>query len=431
MTVLLTLLAISIAIAIGAWLINRPRGLLFPSDVFFILNLLIGGTVPFFNLYAVSPLFVSFQYDVSAVQKAIISLTVMYLCFALVWMLRPKLQLASHTLTPQGYDRSLIWFFALAFLAVSIFPYASSSYLEYKSEVLRFYTADISAAEYRESRRARFVGDPASEIIGRLRYSLLPLLYLALSYIAIRKAGLVAGLAIATLAFILGPASLSKLPTFFFLLYVLIVYIIWKKIYWALEFKNSIISIFISIIIVFIGLSFVYLLQYGGSGIDLLRAMEISYYRLFVATYDSLLKWFTVFDGGEVGIGAISVLAPIFGENSRNVDLEVAVYLLGAQHGAYTSFPTIFIGQAYAVLGYIGVIVFSVLVAASLLLVDKGLTMVRNDTLRMFYYAIMMVNVLFFNLVAAQTALLTYGVATIPLIILGADRILRPNKVNR
>jgi hypothetical protein len=88
-----------------------------------------------------------------------------------------------------------------------------------------------------------------------------------------------------------------------------------------------------------------------------------------------------------------------------------------------TSFPTIFIGNAYASFGYGGVIVYSVLVGIYLAYVDKWLTMIRNDYLRIIYIATMTVNVAHFAVLAAPPALITYGCGIIPPIILLLDRI--------
>src|SRR5690606_27358789 len=140
----LILLAASLAFAIAAWIRGRPAGPIFPSDVFFILTVLVVGTVPFLNLAANSPLYNDAHFSRHSIEEALVSLSLMYLCFGIVWMLRPKLRPADHPAQAIDYSAPVLWLAALAFLAVSILPLTFGSYAFYKSEVFDFLSAQIT-----------------------------------------------------------------------------------------------------------------------------------------------------------------------------------------------------------------------------------------------------------------------------------------------
>ena len=435
----LILLAFALLFAILAWLRGRPTEWLFPSDVFFILIVLIAGIVPFLNLYAVSPLFRGAHYSDYTVRTTVISLTLMFLSLGLVWMLRPPI---TPELLHRPHDERerreharraspILWTGAVIFAAVSLAMFAYGPYIAYKSEVARFLTGQITAVEYQEARRILFADDPVIEgVMGRLRYGVLPVLFVGLTILAVRRLGIVTGFAIAAFFFVLGPASMSKAPMFVYLLYFAIAVIWVKDMAWPLRARNVLVVLAFVIPATLVLLSGVYYLQYGGrySGAgSLLDALSLSYFRVFVATYDGLLRYITVFPNGGVGVSGIPAVAALFGEPQRNLDLEIAYFFIGMR-GQYTSFPTIFIGNAYASFGYVGVAVYSFIVAWALWLIDKAIVSVRNRDLRIVLFSCATVNALFFSLLAAPTALLTYGNAILPLLVLAVDRMIVPVK---
>ena len=91
-----------------------------------------------------------------------------------------------------------------------------------------------------------------------------------------------------------------------------------------------------------------------------------------------------------------------------------------------TSNPTVFIGNAYASFGFTGVCIISVLVGFYMKLIDKLIYYFRAPFLISAYKAVAGLNGLFFIQIAAPTVLLTYGLATFPILFLVLDRFLFP-----
>src|SRR5687768_16318231 len=135
---------------------------------------------------------------------------------------------------------------------------------------------------------------------------------------------------------------------------------------WPLRMRNLLFVMAFAIPSLLLMLTGIYYLQYGAmlSGAwSLPDALSLSYFRVFVATYDGLLKYLTLYPDGDVGIAGFSLMASLLGIEERNLDLEVAFHFLGSVRGRYTSFPTSFIGNAYASFVYVGVVVYSLAVA--------------------------------------------------------------------
>jgi hypothetical protein len=127
-----------------------------------------------------------------------------------------------------------------------------------------------------------------------------------------------------------------------------------------------------------------------------------------------------------------SVAAFVFDRPPRDIITEVPVYFLGGEEAGYTTTPTIFIGGAYASLGYVGVALYSLLVALFAVWVDEVIVRLRQAHLRVAVYSTMMLNIVFFSMIAAPTVFLTYGAALIPLAALALDgQLLKRNQPRR
>lgn len=436
----LFLLGAALSFATAAWLRGRPAKWIFPSDAFFLLCVLLAGTVPFVNLYATSPLYGSFYYSEHVVRTALVCLILMFLTMGIVWMLRPaiavpdRLTSVDNARPPErARDASsatpILWAGILVFVVISLFMFAYGPYLTYKLEVFSFVTGQLTAEEYRIARRVAFAEDPVIEgIMGRLRFGIFPIMFVALAVLSVRKLGIVGGFAVCAVAFLVGPASMSKAPIFFYLAYFVAAICLEKHKVWFLRSKNTVPLTVAAVAGLMVVLTAVYFLQYRGMYVGLESvpdAFRVSYFRVFTATYDSLLKYITTFQEADVGIGG-SVLAPLFGIPSRNLDAEVAEFFVGPFQAQYTSYPTIFIGNAYASFGYGGVVAFSAGVAILMWGIDRAFVAIHNRDLRITYFSVMMVNVTFFATIAAPTALFTYGNGVIPLLILALDRFAVP-----
>lgn len=432
----LALLAGALAFSVVAWLRGRPRSWLFPSDAFFLLCVLTSGVVPFVNLYAASPVALSYVFSYETVRTTLICLTLMYLSMGIVWTLRSPIRLpdllpyvgrdgAEIRARDQRRASKSLWAAAIFLVVISTLALGYGPYLQYKIQVIKFLTAQITPTDYQLARRVTYVSDDfINSIMGRLRYAIFPMLFVSASVLAVRKLGVFRGLLLSALIFALGPASMSKAPMVIYLVYFSLACLLVKRVAWPLRAKNAILGIFLSLGVLLLLLTGIYLLQYreslsGAEG--LVSAFELAYFRVFVATYNGLLQYMTVFPSGDVGTAG-SVIGPLFGHEVRNLDQEVAIFFLGYNLGQLTTFPTIFIGNAFASFGYIGVVVFSLLVAGAMAAVDHLYVRIRNGDLRIVYYATMMVNVTYFAVLAAPTALITYGCAIIPLLVWSADR---------
>ena len=152
-------------------------------------------------------------------------------------------------------------------------------------------------------------------------------------------------------------------------------------------------------------------------GAAIFLALPMSFAKLpiayFFAVYPDLLSF--------TGTSGINLLAKIAGVEPRMPDIEVARTLLGPNSG---SNPGVFFLGGYAAFGFAGLIVFSILGFGILFILDAISVALRFQYIRSIYMAIMSMNVLFFLQVSLQTALLTYGVLVIPLILLAIDRVL-------
>ena len=196
-----------------------------------------------------------------------------------------------------------------------------------------------------------------------------------------------------------------------------------KRFQWPFKFRNALTVVAILLPLLIVLLTSIYYLQYADSlhGLESLPSViSLSYFRVFVANYNGLLQYITVFRSGDVGVEG-SVIAPIFGLETRNLDQEVAIWFLGPVRGLLTTFPTVYVGNAFATFGYLGVAVFSAAVAGILWAIDVIYSKIRQRELRIIYYSTMIINTTFFSIMAAPTALTTYGCAIIPVLVYVSD----------
>ena len=433
----LALLASALSFAVSGWLKGRPKGWIFPSDAFFLLTLLVTGMVPFVNLRASAGDLTVFFFTDETIRSALLALAIMYAVFGCVWWLRRPI--VAPSLLPPAAAKDEMWrqvsLYALlgaaAFFIVSVAAISYPPYLAFKKDVLRFVVGAIDADSYQYARRILFVGDTfIGSVIGRLRFSVYPLLFLSCMLFLMRRFGFLVCFVCAFALTVLGPASLSKAVLVVFLAYFVIAFLLEREYAWPFRTRNVAISLSIAIPSILLLLSIIYFLQYRTEFVgitDLPRATNLAFYRIFVATYQGLLQYFSTFPDvhGFAGVSTISLVAPLLGVETRNLDVEVAIAFLGPNRGMLTSFPTIFIGNAYASFGYFGVAVFSGGVAVFLAYVDRWVLRIRNRYLRIVYIATMMVNVAHFAVLAAPAALITYGCGIIPIIILLCDRMVQ------
>lgn len=427
---MILILMLSIAASIAAWWKGRPKRWLFPSDVFFIVCVLTVGVVPLLNPGGESESN-PFSFAPEVIRNTQLGLSIMFAIFAAGWLLRRPIsvKVLFPKFTPReesrlaGPEYSLLKIIILGLIALNLVFLAYSPFMSYKLDVLRFLTGELGGQAYAEARRLTYAGDPIiGEIIGRLRYTIASVTFvLIFIYLSIRFGNLVA-LCGCIVFFVAGPASLSKAPVFIYLSYLVFAWLALKGSTFVLRIKTSLILTAIAIPCILLIQTGLYYLQYPAnfsSIADMQRAFSLSAFRTFTAVYVGLLKLFEVYPSFMPFSGFES-----FGFGNRNLDVELVEYYLGSGKAEMTSFPTIFIGNAYGSFGWPGLVVYSALIVAYLYFLDRVLLVIRSRYLRISYYSTASINVIFIAMVAAPTALLTYGLAVIPLVILGIDRII-------
>lgn len=95
-------------------------------------------------------------------------------------------------------------------------------------------------------------------------------------------------------------------------------------------------------------------------------------------------------------------------------DVEVARTLLGPDSG---SNPGAFFVSGYAAFSYLGIIIFSFLGFGLVWILEEIQQLIQTPVLRAAYFSTVGMNVIFLNQIALQTALITYGLAVIPVVI--------------
>ncbi|MFJ3058445.1 hypothetical protein [Herbaspirillum sp. NPDC087042] len=118
------------------------------------------------------------------------------------------------------------------------------------------------------------------------------------------------------------------------------------------------------------------------------------------------------------GWSGINMLAKVFGLVPRLPDIEVARTLLGPDSG---SNPGIYFLGGYAAFGMGGLCLFAALGPLLLWMLDLLGRRIRAAPLRATFLAVVGMNGVFLNQIALQTALVTYGLALLPLVLFGLD----------
>ncbi|MFN3930140.1 MAG: O-antigen polymerase [Brevundimonas sp.] len=423
--------------AVTAWRRHRPRAWIFPSDALFISCLIFVGLAPLINLRATNAYSVNYAYDDVVIARTLFAIALMFGIFGVVWMLRRGIHVRS--LMEGAVDSQnlpqLIFFGTVAACVLSaVLMIVDPDYGQFRADVLSFMTGRLNGTDYQFSRRFAFNENVLiSQIISRLRYSVFAFLYaVSAAYLFSKIKNVIIPMAILTVIFFLLSSSVSKLPFVYFFMYAALIFIVLRTKSTLLRAERLLPAVILGGVVTLIFLSGLYMVQYpdqfrGFTGT--LDAFNLALYRLFGATYDGMLQYFTVYPYGMnfAYFMDSSIVAFIFDRPARDIITEVPVYFTGEEYYGFTTTPTIFIGGAYASAGYFGVAFYSVLVALFAVWVDEVIVRLRQAHLRVAVYATMMLNIVFFSMIAAPTVFLTYGAALIPLAALALDgQLLRP-----
>jgi len=435
----IVLLIASLVFSVFAWRRGRPRIWIFPSDALFIACFAFVGLAPLLNLRAITTFSVNYHYDDVVISRALFGIALMFTMFGLVWMFRPVIRLKSLMDGTVGDPRiaQALFLGTLGLCAVSLLlMYFDPEYARFRLDVVSFITGSLSGLDYQFSRRFAYNDNVLiSGIISRLRYSVFAFGFaISAAYLTMKSKNYFATWGILATMFFLLSSSVSKLPFLYFFLYATLIYILLKTKASLLTARSVMPTVGIGAAVTLVFLSGLYMIQYPTIYIGVpgfMSAFSVALYRVFGAAYDGVLQYFTVYPAvyDFAYFADSSIVAFIFGMEPRETILEVPVYFLGESQYGKTTTPTIFIGGAYASLGYIGVAIFSLLVATFAAWVDHVISILRQGYLRVSVYATMMLNILFFSMVAAPTALLTYGCVIIPLAALFLDgQLLKRNR---
>lgn len=298
------------------------------------------------------------------------------------------------------------------------------SFVEYRNSVLEFFSMRLSGVAYRFM-RIYFFHDSfiVNSVLERARYTIFPILYIfSIAYLVVRKQ-IFMSLLCAAIFFFLLPASLSKLPVVIYAGYFMVFYLTkYPKLLsagWLL-----IIACIVSVLLVE-GLSLLYIAQYADAvasgGIS---PVHLAFQRIWGEPYSIVVRYYAAYPKlmPFTGWDGINIIARLIGHDVRMPDLEVPERILGPDSG---SNPAVFFLAGYAAFGQLGLTIFAFIGFAGLWLIDLIGRQLRFSVIRSAYLAIMGVNILFLNQIALQTALLTYGLGLIPLVLLAVDVALR------
>ncbi len=295
-----------------------------------------------------------------------------------------------------------------------------SEFREFRLATTRFLLGDLSGEEYKRVRGIEFSGSLMLDgIIGRLRYTLLPVLCVIPLLVFLQNKAPRQAASFLMLFFIALPMSLSKMPIVFYIGYFATALAAVRN---GISLKQLLAAAALSLAVVIGLLSMLYVFQYYGAVMSgSINPLVLALERIWGEPYSVILRYFSVYPDKATftGMSGINLLAKTLGIGARLPDLEVATLALGPNSG---SNPGVFFLGGYAAFGFTGLAIFSALGFGVVWALDEIANSLKTDLAYRTYMTVMPINCLFLVQVALQTSLLTYGVAVVPLIILIFDR---------
>lgn len=332
----------------------------------------------------------------------------------LTWRARPRSDTQTHVIAASG--AALVALFCLGSLMMN------AEFVDFKLNVLRFFTFQFEGLEYRYLRNHGYEASWVIEgLVGRARFSLFPLLFCLILYPFVRARYYISVIAIATLFFIGLPASLSKLPAVLFLCYLGMIVLSRRPTLLDLGWVVMIALVGIGAIVT--ALILLYTAQYQGSVLSgALDPVGLALERIWGEPYSIVVRYFHVYPNVVpfTGLSGINFVARVLSLPIRMPDVEVAELTLGPDSG---SNPGVFFLGGYAAFGRMGLVAFALIGFLYLWILDLIGRRVRLDVFRVTYLATVGANSLFLNQIALQTALVTYGLIFLPLTIALLDKI--------
>lgn len=312
--------------------------------------------------------------------------------------------------------------------------------------VVRYAMGHDLGFTYNELRRDVFGGDAAlHQIHGRLRYSVTAGLFcvlLATGLYLEKYKRFTYGLAFAL--FMAGALSFSKLPFVWFLLYAVLVFFLVKQARGiqdvllddllgkrraprdVQQLKRRKKRVVISVLLCFSALIGLYYFQYrenierGTYGFT--DIFDTALYRLFLVNADMFKHYVAHYPEhtNYLGGGSSVILSSLLGVEHSPPHSYLANVVYGMPH---TTWPTWFIGDAYADFGLPGVAVVAFLVGVFVEILSRLATTIRTPPLRVAYVVACGLNTAWFVQLGAPTTLLTGGLGVLPFMFLLLDKL--------
>lgn len=316
----------------------------------------------------------------------------------------------------------LAWIAAALSFSIAAMLLLAPDFRAFKLNVLQFATLKMDGPEYRILRNVSYSDSIiVGSLIERARFTIFPILFCLILYPILKRCFAFVVPIVAVVFFLALPASLSKLPFLFFVGYVALLIVVripeLRTIGWLalLSFIGSGLTIE--------ALSVLYVAQYQGSVIaGSTLPIDLAIQRIWGEPYSVVVRYFTTYPDilPFTGWRGVSLIAQFFGMPVRMPDLEVANTILGTDSG---SNPGVYFLGGYAAFGMVGLTLFALVGFLGVWLLDVIGRKIRLVELKAVYFAVIGMNMLFLNQIALQTALLTYGLSIIPVLILALDYI--------
>ncbi|NUT62018.1 hypothetical protein [Herbaspirillum sp. C9C3] len=421
---------ILISLFIRSWLKSRYSSLVEPSDFFVLSFLLIYVPGFIFNPSGQTTLN-GLHLPSEAATRAEAGMLIMLATGSMVFILRRYAERRFDSLTRRVQEIStkrstlvIAGIAALCLAAMFSLLMISPEFRKFKLDILRFFSFQFEGSDYRRLRNESYSDGWIIEgILARARFTVLPILFCLTLYPFLEKKRLVFAAALAALIFVALPASLSKLPIFFFIGYAVILGACRYPRFLDIRFLAA--MLVIATVIIVTMLVVLYTAQYQSAVINgTVLPLNLAIERIWGETYSVIVRYFTVYPEmlSYTGFGGINLLAKFFGLSARLPDIEVAKVLLGTDSG---SNPGVYFLGGYAAFGMPGLVAYALLGALLLWSVDFLGRKIRVASLRATYLAVVGMNLVFLNQIALHTALVTYGIALVPITLLCLDILVR------
>jgi hypothetical protein len=311
----------------------------------------------------------------------------------------------------------------------------SEEFYNFRVIAFRFITGGLGSEDYHVARRLVFENVfVLDQVVGRLRFSIMPILFIFISSLFLRGGKMKLAALSGFLFFLMLPMSLSKLPFVYYIAYFTMFLFAYHGKINNIGLGRIVLMSIGSVLATLLLLAILYRFQYSGlEGYENIfdKPASLAFERFWGESYSVVLRYFEAYPDKLrfTGWSGIGLIATLFDLEFRNVNIEVPYYFFG--FGATTSNPGLFILSGYAGFGYLGIIIYSFLTFILVFALEGLHKKIRSRLISATFFAVLAVNVTFLVQVPLPTALLTYGLGTIPIILLILDHYIAGAAIRR